>query len=111
MGVTFLTMLAAALNGAAPARTGPRVEGAADAVAARPAHRERLTGSETILLAEDEAEVRRVVLETLESLGYRVIEAPGPITEMALSSAIRLAVTSSESGPSRRSTVTALSVT
>ncbi|MEK7371095.1 MAG: GAF domain-containing protein [candidate division NC10 bacterium] len=62
----------------------PRVEGAADAVAARPAHRERLTGSETILLAEDEAEVRRVVLETLESLGYRVIEAPGPMEALAV---------------------------
>ncbi|OGK78001.1 MAG: hypothetical protein A2X53_22785 [Candidatus Rokubacteria bacterium GWA2_70_23] len=56
----------------------PRVEDPADADEARPAHRERLTGSETILLAEDEDEVRSVVREMLESLGYRVIVAGGP---------------------------------
>ncbi|MBI4914949.1 MAG: GAF domain-containing protein [Acidobacteria bacterium] len=32
-------------------------------------------GSETILVVEDEAEVRRIVLEVLAGLGYRVLEA------------------------------------
>jgi CheY-like chemotaxis protein len=37
---------------------------------------ERPRGSETILLAEDDASVRKLVADTLESLGYRVLSAP-----------------------------------
>jgi signal transduction histidine kinase/CheY-like chemotaxis protein len=66
----------------------PRVEDPADEVAvARPAPAAR--GTETILLAEDSAGVRRLVRGVLERQGYRVLEAALP--EAALS----LAATSS----------------
>ena len=47
---------------------------------ATPAHEEKghavsLSGSETILLVEDEPRVRRVICEVLDSRGYRVLEA------------------------------------
>jgi signal transduction histidine kinase/DNA-binding NarL/FixJ family response regulator len=56
----------------------PRVEAAEAAGAGLPAAEARLTGSETILLAEDEEDVRTVLVEMLETLGYRVIAARGP---------------------------------
>jgi signal transduction histidine kinase len=54
----------------------PRVEG--DVVTATPASVPRAEGWETILLVEDEAEVRAVARQALENAGYRVIEASVP---------------------------------
>jgi CheY-like chemotaxis protein len=53
----------------------PRVEESADSgpEARRPT--ERYEGTETILLVDDEESIRRVVLHSLESRGYTVIEA------------------------------------
>jgi PAS domain S-box-containing protein len=48
-------------------------EGEADEPGAMPS--EDLGGSETILVAEDEAGVRKLVCETLEQLGYTVLQA------------------------------------
>ncbi len=48
-----------------------------------------LTGSETILLVEDEEAVRRFAVRTLEGLGYRVLEAPGPDEAIAVAEAVR----------------------
>jgi PAS domain S-box-containing protein len=52
----------------------PRVNAAADMLAL-PAPRIAEGGTETILLVEDEDSVRQLVRETLQSRGYRVIEA------------------------------------
>ncbi len=41
-------------------------------------------GSETILVVEDEADVRRVVCQMLSLSGYRVLEAPGPIEALTV---------------------------
>ena len=41
-------------------------------------------GSETILVVEDEPDVRRVVCKMLTMQGYRVLEAPGPVEAMAI---------------------------
>jgi PAS domain S-box-containing protein len=55
----------------------PRVEQLAHApVAATPAPAPVRGGTETVLVAEDEAPVRAVAREVLERLGYRVLEAP-----------------------------------
>jgi PAS domain S-box-containing protein len=51
----------------------PRVEGAADMPQAPRAAAERHEGHETVLLVEDEEVIRRIVTETLELDGYRVI--------------------------------------
>jgi two-component system, cell cycle sensor histidine kinase and response regulator CckA len=53
----------------------PRVEEALEAHGAAPVSRAADGGSETILLVEDEESVRQLVRETLESKGYRVLEA------------------------------------
>jgi CheY-like chemotaxis protein len=53
----------------------PRVEEALEANGATPLSRTADGGSETILLVEDEESVRQLVRETLESKGYRVLEA------------------------------------
>ena len=54
----------------------PRATGAIDAApASAPATSERRRGDETVLVVEDERAVRRAVVEVLESLGYRVLEA------------------------------------
>jgi len=53
----------------------PQVEGAAETKGAAPAARGASGGSETVLLVEDEASVRQLVREILESKGYRVLEA------------------------------------
>jgi len=47
--------------------------------------RDRSTGTETILLVEDEQIVRDLTLEALELGGYRVLAAPDPATAIALS--------------------------
>jgi PAS domain S-box-containing protein len=52
----------------------PRVEAPAEMLAL-PSPRIALGGSETILLVEDEESVRQLVRETLQSKGYRVVEA------------------------------------
>ena len=52
----------------------PRTEGAAEKHAT-PAPRAAAGGTETILLVEDEESVRQLVRDTLQSKGYRVVEA------------------------------------
>ncbi len=42
----------------------------------RPAH--SLTGTETILLVEDETSIRKAVRQALQRSGYRILEAPNP---------------------------------
>ena len=53
----------------------PRVEEALEAHGTAPVSRTADGGSETILLVEDEESVRQLVRETLESKGYRILEA------------------------------------
>lgn len=53
----------------------PRVEQPVDRVSSPPVVTEAPRGSETILLTEDEQDVREVAREFLESGGYKVIEA------------------------------------
>jgi len=62
----------------------PRIEEAtpkAEPIQSRPA---LPTGSETILLVVDEPGVRSIVGKTLESLGYKVLEAHGPVQALAI---------------------------
>jgi PAS domain S-box-containing protein len=61
----------------------PQVEDAADPVAAVSATTS-LGGSETVLLVEDEAPVRRLVRETLTAKGYTVLEAPDGETALPI---------------------------
>jgi len=42
------------------------------------------TGSETILVVEEELDVRRVVCQMLTMRGYKALEAPGPVEAMAV---------------------------
>jgi two-component system cell cycle sensor histidine kinase/response regulator CckA len=56
----------------------PLVEESAAETAGPPAPREVAGGSETILLVEDEAGVRRLVRAILQQRGYAVLEADGP---------------------------------
>jgi two-component system, cell cycle sensor histidine kinase and response regulator CckA len=53
----------------------PRVEDALEPAAAVGAASSQSGGSETVLLVEDEESVRQLVRETLESKGYKVLEA------------------------------------
>ncbi len=53
----------------------PRVEDALEPAGAVGAARTHAGGSETVLLVEDEESVRQLVRETLESKGYKVLEA------------------------------------
>jgi two-component system cell cycle sensor histidine kinase/response regulator CckA len=53
----------------------PRVEDALEPAGPVGIWRPQAGGSETILLVEDEESVRQLVLETLESKGYKVLEA------------------------------------
>jgi PAS domain S-box-containing protein len=53
----------------------PRVDDPSEAAGKDEVARELARGSETVLLAEDEDEVRKVTSEILRSAGYRVLEA------------------------------------
>jgi PAS domain S-box-containing protein len=57
----------------------PRIEAPAGEIAAAPAVRETTRGTETILLVEDEAVVRRMLRAALSGAGYRVWEAANGI--------------------------------
>ena len=61
----------------------PRVAGEPDAEASGPTLVEDLRGSETILLVEDEDQIRKVAREILLKQGYRVIEARNGVEAMA----------------------------
>jgi PAS domain S-box-containing protein len=62
----------------------PRVKGEPDAEASGPTSVEAdLRGTETILLVEDEDQIRRVAREILLKQGYRVIEARNGVEAMA----------------------------
>ncbi len=56
----------------------PRVEAVPDSVEPAPAPAEPLGGSQTILLVEDEAAVRKALREILQRSGYTVLDAAGP---------------------------------
>ncbi len=53
----------------------PRIDEPSDAIGATPVALAAAGGTETVLLVEDEDSVRQLVRETLESRGYRVLEA------------------------------------
>jgi two-component system cell cycle sensor histidine kinase/response regulator CckA len=53
----------------------PRVEDALEPVGTADTSSSQNGGSETVLLVEDEESVRQLVRETLESKGYKVLEA------------------------------------
>jgi PAS domain S-box-containing protein len=75
----------------------PRVEATGLPAPPGPVVTRRSTGSETILLAEDDPSVRRVSRTILSARGYRVLEAAGPEEAIAIaerhSGAIDLLVT------------------
>jgi PAS domain S-box-containing protein len=62
----------------------PRVEGTSDPRGETPASQSTIGGSETVLLVEDEDSVRQLVRETLQSRGYRVLEAHNGSAALAL---------------------------
>jgi two-component system, cell cycle sensor histidine kinase and response regulator CckA len=62
----------------------PEVDGAAEAFSPKPPDERPLTGSETILLVEDEAAVRRLEREMLETYGYTVLVAGDGAEGLAL---------------------------
>ncbi len=63
------------------ASASPRPE-SADGAAASPECGPR--GTETVLLAEDEDQVRALAAASLRAAGYRVLEAPGPLQALDL---------------------------
>jgi len=63
----------------------PRCEEPLEDRAAPPPPREAEPGTETILLVEDEPEVRRLVEKLLRLKGYRVLSAGGPTDAIAIS--------------------------
>jgi PAS domain S-box-containing protein len=65
----------------------PRTDEPSEAHGAAPVSPSSAGGSETILLVEDEDSVRQLVRETLESRGYRVLEAPNGDAALALAAA------------------------
>jgi len=65
----------------------PRVDEPSQALGSAPASLAAVGGSETILLVEDEESVRQLVRETLESRGYRVLEAANGNAAIALAAA------------------------
>jgi PAS domain S-box-containing protein len=64
----------------------PRVEDAAEPVGPLPVSVIESGGSETILLVEDEESVRQLVRETLESKGYKILEAENGADALQLAS-------------------------
>src|SRR5260370_18208817 len=62
----------------------PRVDEPSQSHGATPISHAAAGGSETILLVEDEDSVRQLVRETLESRGYRVLEAANGDAALAL---------------------------
>jgi two-component system cell cycle sensor histidine kinase/response regulator CckA len=61
----------------------PSVDGSAELPASTPAPA-TLNGSETVLLVEDQVEVRRVAGQILERYGYRVLEAASPAAALSI---------------------------
>jgi two-component system, cell cycle sensor histidine kinase and response regulator CckA len=62
----------------------PRVDEPSEALGITPVSLATAGGSETVLLVEDEDSVRQLVRETLESRGYRVLEAANGNAALAL---------------------------
>jgi CheY-like chemotaxis protein len=75
----------------------PRVDRAPVAVRMKAPQLAPMRGAETILLVEDDEMVRTLVRETMESSGYRVLEAPDPLEARSIAansqSAIQLLIT------------------
>lgn len=75
----------------------PRVDRAPVAVKMKAPQPASTRGAETILLVEDDEMVRTLVRETMESSGYRVLEAPDPLEARSIAansqSAIQLLIT------------------
>jgi len=65
----------------------PRTDEPSEAHGATPVSHSAAGGSETVLLVEDEDSVRQLVRETLESRGYRVLEAANGQDALALAAA------------------------
>jgi PAS domain S-box-containing protein len=62
----------------------PQIEGAAVEEAPPPAEAARPTGKETILLVEDEEDVRQLACRVLDVLGYRILQAGEGATALAI---------------------------
>ncbi len=65
----------------------PRVDEPSEAIGATPVALAAVGGTETVLLVEDEDSVRQLVRETLESRGYRVLEAANGTDALTLAAA------------------------
>jgi two-component system cell cycle sensor histidine kinase/response regulator CckA len=65
----------------------PRVDEPSEAIGATPVALAAVGGTETVLLVEDEDSVRQLVRETLESRGYRVLEAANGADALTLAAA------------------------
>jgi two-component system, cell cycle sensor histidine kinase and response regulator CckA len=65
----------------------PRVDEAAAAIIGLSSPAQVLRGKETVLLAEDEQDVREVAREFLESAGYQVLQAPSGEAALKLAAA------------------------
>jgi|HubBroStandDraft_1064217.scaffolds.fasta_scaffold00056_54 two-component system cell cycle sensor histidine kinase/response regulator CckA len=75
----------------------PRIDEPSEALGATPVSLAAAGGSETVLLVEDEDSVRQLVRETLQSRGYRVLEAANGDAALTLAAshahAIHLVIT------------------
>ncbi len=65
----------------------PRVDGTLEWPVQMPALARPLTGNESVLVVEDDANVRRVLTESLKRLGYRILEAQDGTEALALAGA------------------------